>query len=85
MVQNRFVPLSISDQIIFFFGVINNFLLGVSATKVTFFEYTLNDFLFTSVFHLPLRHELEEESRLDRKMLNFVYNRFNAQFKIFFH
>jgi len=65
LVQNRFAPIPVTDQVIFLYAVINGFLDGISADLVQRFEQELLAFLPKTAFHAPLsyqlRYSLEED------------------------
>jgi len=65
LVQNRFAPIPVTDQVIFLYAVMNGFLDGISADLVQRFEQELLAFLPKTAFHAPLsyqlRYSLEED------------------------
>jgi len=64
LVQNRFSPISVPDQILFLYAVLNGFLDGISADLVQRFEAELLSFWRNTLFYAPmqfhLRNNLEE-------------------------
>jgi F-type H+-transporting ATPase subunit alpha len=58
LVQNRFSPIPVSDQIVFLYAVLNGFLDGISPDLVQRFEIELFAFLRSTLFYLPLTHHL---------------------------
>jgi len=65
LVQNRFVPLPVPNQVVFLYAVLNGFLDGISADLVQRFEQELLSFLPKTCFQAPfsyyLRKSLDEE------------------------
>jgi len=65
LVQNRFAPIAVTDQVIFLYAVLNGFLDGISADLVQRFEQELLTFLPKTAFYAPLsfylRKTLEED------------------------
>jgi F-type H+-transporting ATPase subunit alpha len=65
LVQNRFAPIAVTDQVIFLYAVLNGFLDGISADLVQRFEQELLTFLPKTAFYAPLsfylRSTLEED------------------------
>jgi len=65
LIQNRFSPISVTDQVIFLFAVLNGFLDGISVDLVQRFELELYSLLPKTPFYAPLtyllRFHLEEE------------------------
>jgi F-type H+-transporting ATPase subunit alpha len=59
LVQNRFAPIPVTDQVIFMYAVMNGFLDGISADLVQRFEQELLAFLPKTAFHAPLSHQLK--------------------------
>jgi F-type H+-transporting ATPase subunit alpha len=65
LVQNRFAPIAVTDQVIFLYAVLNGFLDGISADFVQRFEQELLTFLPKTAFYAPLsfylRNTMEED------------------------
>jgi F-type H+-transporting ATPase subunit alpha len=59
LVQNRFVPIDVTDQVIFLYAVLNGFLDGIPAALVQSFEQELLTFLPKTAFHAPLTFYLK--------------------------
>jgi F-type H+-transporting ATPase subunit alpha len=65
LVQNRFSPIPVTDQVIFMYAVMNGFLDGISADLVQRFEQELLAFLPKTAFHAPLSHQLKHSLEED--------------------
>jgi F-type H+-transporting ATPase subunit alpha len=60
LVQNRFSPIPVTDQVIFLYAVLNGFLDGISVDSVQRFEQELFSFLKGTLFHSPLSFHLKK-------------------------
>lgn len=60
LVQNRFSPIPVTDQVIFLYAVLNGFLDGISADLVQRFEQELFIFLKGTFFYVPLSFHLKK-------------------------
>lgn len=78
LVQTRFAPIPVTEQVIFLFAVLNGFLDGISADLVQRFEHELFALLPKTIFADPLKFHLQKE--LDEEVV--VY--FLASFRKYF-
>ncbi len=78
LVQNRFNPLSITNQAIFLYAALNGFLDGFSTDLVSLFEAELLFFLRSTFIYVPLNYFLRFE--LDTDVLNFLLSNFTLGF-----
>ena len=78
LVQNRFNPLSITNQAIFLYTALNGFLDGFSTDLVSLFETELLFFLRSTFVYAPLSYFLRFE--LDADILNFLLYNFSLFF-----
>jgi len=78
LVQNRFAPIPVTDQVIFLYAVLNGFLDGISADLVQRFEQELFSFLPKSVFHAIFNFYLRSE--LDDDLMIFFLTSFRKYF-----
>jgi len=78
LVQNRFSPIPVTDQVIFLYAVLNGFLDGISADLVPRFESELFLFLSRTFFYHPLKASLTKA--LDEEVLNFILVVFKSYF-----
>ena len=78
LVQNRFNPLSITNQAIFLYTALNGFLDGFSTDLVSLFETELLFFLRSTFVYAPLSYFLRFE--LDADVLNFLLYNFSLFF-----
>ena len=82
LVQNRFSPLSITDQTIFLYAALNGFLDGISVALVSRYEIELFSFLRSSFLYEPLSYHLRFE--LDSKIMEFFLSIFRQYFIKYF-
>jgi F-type H+-transporting ATPase subunit alpha len=82
LVQNRFSPLSITDQTIFLYAALNGFLDGISVSLVSRYEIELFSFLRSSFLYEPLSYHLRFE--LDSKIMEFFLSIFRQYFIKYF-
>jgi len=82
LVQNRFSPLSITDQTIFLYAALNGFLDGISVSLVSRYEIELFSFLRSSFLYEPLSYHLRFE--LDSKIMEFFLLIFRQYFIKYF-
>jgi F-type H+-transporting ATPase subunit alpha len=81
LVQNRFAPIPVTDQVIFLYAVMNGFLDGISADLVQRFEQELLVFLPKSAVHAPLSHQLRRI--LEEDILVYFLTLFKKYFVIY--
>lgn len=79
LVQNRFSPLTITDQAIFLYAALNGFLDGVAVDLVSRYETELFSFLKSTFLYDPFSYHLRQE--LPQELLNFFLYHFTANFK----
>lgn len=79
LVQNRFSPLSITDQAIFLYAALNGFLDDVPVDLVSRYEAELFSFLKSTFLYEPFSYHLRYE--LPQELLNFFLYHFTACFK----
>lgn len=79
LVQNRFSPLTITDQAIFLYAALNGFLDGVAVDLVSRYESELFAFLKSTFLYDPFTYHLRQE--LPQELLNFFLHHFTANFK----
>lgn len=79
LVQNRFSPLSITDQAIFLYAALNGFLDGIPVDLVSRYESELFSFLKSTFLYEPFSYHLRLE--LPQELLNFFLYHFTANFK----
>lgn len=82
LVQNRFSPLSITDQTIFLYAALNGFLDGIPVSLVSRYEMELFSFIRSSFLYEPLAHHLRHS--LDATILDFLLDIFREHFIRFF-
>ena len=78
LVQERYSPMSITDQTIFLYAALNGFLDGIPVDLVSVFEFELFSFLKNSFLYEPLTFLLREE--LDTEVLDFFLGIFQKLF-----
>lgn len=79
LVQNRFSPLTITDQAIFLYAALNGFLDGIAVELVSRYEIELFSFLKSTFLYDPFSYHLRLE--LPQELLNFFLYHFTANFK----
>lgn len=79
LVQNRFSPLSITDQAIFLYAALNGFLDEVPVDLVSLYEAELFVFLKSTFVYAPFSYHLRTE--LPSELLNFLLYYFTNSFK----
>jgi F-type H+-transporting ATPase subunit alpha len=86
LVQNRYEPMDIVDQMIFLYAALNGYLDGVPVNLVSIYEKELFLFMKSTFFYLPLQVEAREV--LHVSILNYVLDLFSKNFleniKIFY-
>jgi len=70
LIQNKFSPVPIFQQILFLFAGLNGYLDGISIDLVSFFEQELTIFTRKSFFHLIFSRVLHKQ--LDEEVITFV-------------
>jgi F-type H+-transporting ATPase subunit alpha len=83
LVQNRYSPLSITDQAIFLYAALNGFLDGISVDLVSRYEAELFIFLKSTFLYEPLSYHLRND--LDPQILAFLLNSFREYFIKYFN
>jgi len=78
LVQNRFSPIPVTDQVIFLYAVLNGFLDGISVDLVQRFEQELFSFLKGTLFHAPLSYHLKKI--LEEDLMNYFLTFFRKYF-----
>jgi len=78
LVQNRFSPISVADQILFLYAVLNGFLDGISADLVQRFEIELLSFWKTTLFYKPLQYHLR--NTLEEEIMTYILTLFREYF-----
>lgn len=78
LVQNRYSPLSITDQYIFLYAALKGFLDDIPVAMVSIFEYEFFSFLKSTFIYKPLSYHLIYSS--DKKVLDFLLNCFKESF-----
>jgi len=81
LVQNRFSPIPVTDQVIFLYAVMNGFLDGISPDLVQRFEQELLSFLPKTAFHAPLSHQLRHY--LEEDLMVYFLSLFRKYFIIY--
>jgi F-type H+-transporting ATPase subunit alpha len=79
LVQNRYEPINIVDQMIFLYAALNGFLDDIPVSLVSVYEKELFIFLKNSFFYLPLQSELREN--LHPIILDYILGLFSKFFK----
>lgn len=79
LVQNRFSPLTITDQAIFLYAALNGFLDGIAVDLVSRYESELFSFLKSTFLYDPFTYHLRQD--LPQELLNFFLHHFTANFK----
>jgi F-type H+-transporting ATPase subunit alpha len=79
LVQNRFSPLTITDQAIFLYAALNGFLDGIAVELVSRYEIELFSFLKSTFLYDPFSYHLRLE--MPQELLNFFLHHFTANFK----
>lgn len=79
LVQNRYSPLTITDQAVFLYAALNGFLDDIPADLVSRYEIELFSFLKTTFVDAPFSHHLRLE--LPQELLNYFLFYFTAAFK----
>jgi F-type H+/Na+-transporting ATPase subunit alpha len=82
LIQERFKPLSISDQTILLYAALNGFLDGIPVNMVSVYEFELFRFLRGTFIYEPLIHHLKDN--LDSLLLDYVLGLFKEYFIKFF-
>lgn len=82
LVQDRFSPLSVTDQTIFLYAALNGFLDGIPVSLVSRYEKELFSFLKNSFLYEPLTYHLRHS--LDIKVMDFFLGVFKEHFIKFF-
>jgi F-type H+/Na+-transporting ATPase subunit alpha len=78
LVQNRYEPMDIVDQMIFLYAALNGFLNGVPVNLVSIYEKELFLFMKSTFFYLPLHVEARE--KLHMEILNYILELFSQNF-----
>ncbi len=78
LVQNRYSPLTITDQAIFLYAALNGFLDNVPADLVSRYESELFYFLKRTIANDPFNYHLRIE--MPQEMMNFFLFHFTAYF-----
>lgn len=82
LIQDRFKPLSISDQTILLYAALNGFLDGIPVNMVSVYEVELFKFLKSTFFYEPLAHHLKDN--LDSLLLDYILGLFREYFIKYF-
>jgi len=83
LIQNRFKPLSVTDQTIFLYSALNGFLDGIPSSLVSNYEVELFSFLKSTFLYAPLSYHLR--NNLDTEVLDFLLASFQESFKKYFY
>jgi len=78
LVQNRYEPMDIVDQMIFLYAALNGYLNGVPVNLVSIYEKELFLFLKNTFFYLPLQVEAREILHIS--ILNYILDLFSKNF-----
>jgi len=82
LVQNRFVPIPVTDQVVFLYAAMNGFLDTVPVDMVQRYEIELYSFLKKTVFWLPFSYHLR--NTLNEVIMNFFLGLFSEYFVKYF-
>jgi F-type H+-transporting ATPase subunit alpha len=82
LIQNRFNPLSITDQTIFLYAALNGFLNGIPSSLVSLYETELFSFLSTTFCYEPLSVQLRDN--LESDVLDYILSYFQDYFIKFY-
>lgn len=84
LVQNRYCPVSIDNQILFLFGALNSFLDWVPIDLVSVFEDQFFNYYDNSIFKHPIHGELKiKKNSIDIDLIEFILWYFCAIFIVF--
>jgi F-type H+-transporting ATPase subunit alpha len=78
LVQNRYEPMDIVDQMIFLYAALNGYLDGVPVNLVSIYEKELFLFMKNTFFYLPLQVDARET--LHVSILNYILEIFSKNF-----
>jgi len=78
LVQSRFEPIDVVDQMIFLYAALNGFLDSIPVSLVSSFEKELYSFLKKTIFYEPLIFEMREN--LNVILLNYILTLFKENF-----
>lgn len=79
LVQPRYSPIEVVDQMIFLYAALNGFLDGISLNSVARFEEELYAFIRSSKLYEPLNYSLR--SNINSDLLNYVLQEFRQSFR----
>jgi F-type H+-transporting ATPase subunit alpha len=82
LVQNRFAPIPVTDQVVFLYAAMNGFLDGIPVDLVQRYEAELYSFLKKTIFYLPFKYHLR--TSLNDILMSYFLGYFSEYFKKYF-
>ncbi len=82
MVQNRFAPIPVTNQVVFLYAAMNGFLDTVPVDMVHKYEIELYSFLKKTIFYLPFSYTLK--TTLNETLMVYFLSFFSEYFVKYF-